>query len=216
MNKPVFFAALFAAAWGAAFSAAADPRDEALAAMLRCSALADKGVRLGCYDATVSRAPNALNQGALNQPAAAPRPPVAANVPPPAAPVAARRERSSGFIAGLFGPDGPKRPVQTSPAQFGSESIANGGTRAYPIPMDGDTIDQISARLIGYSFETGFVTVTLDNGQMWRQTAGADPVGHLARPALSYAATIARGGVNGSYTMKLSGLARPIAVRRIR
>jgi len=214
MKKPVFFAALFAAAWGAAFPALADPRDEALSAMLRCSALADRNARLGCYDATVSRAPNALNQGGLNQPAAAARPPMA--VPPPAAPVTARRARSSGFISGIFGPDGPKRPVQTSPAQFGSESIARGGDRAYPIPMDGDTIDQISARLVGYAFDGGFVTVTLDNGQIWRQTPGPDPLGHLSRPALSYTATIARGSINGSYTMNLSGLARPIAVRRIR
>jgi hypothetical protein len=213
MKKPVIFAALFAAAWGAAFPAAADPRDDALAAMLRCSALTDRGARLGCYDATVSRAPNALNHPMAAPPRIAP--PLAANVPPPAAPVAARRERSSGFISGIFGADGPKRAVQTSPAQFGSESIASGGARAYPIPMDGDTIDQINARLIRYSFESGLVTVTLDNGQVWRQTAGLDPVGHLARPALSYAATIARGSVNGSYTMKLSGLARPIAVRRI-
>lgn len=209
MKKPVFFAALFAAAWGAAFPALADPRDEALAAMLRCSALSDRGARLGCYDATVSRAPGAMNS-------MAPPRPVASVVPPPAAPVAARRARSSGFISGIFGPDGPKRPVQTSVAQFGSESIANGGAKAYPIPLDGDTVDQIGARLIGYRFESGFVTVTLDNGQVWRQTPGSDPVGHLARPALSYAATIARGSVNGSYTMKLTGLARPIAVRRIR
>jgi hypothetical protein len=213
MKRPVFFAALFAAAWGAAFSASADPRDDALAAMLRCSALADRGARLGCFDATVSRAPGALNQPAP-KPASA-RPPVAAYVPPPAAPAPAPRERSSGFISGIFG-SGPKRPVQTSVAQFGSESIANGGARAYPIPMDGDTIDQIGARLIGYTFENGFVTVTLDNGQVWRQTAGSDPVGHLSRPALAYAAVIGRGSVNGSYTLKLSGLARPIAVRRIR
>ena len=82
--------------------------------------------------------------------------------------------------------------------------------------MDGDTIDQISARLVGYAFDGGFVTVTLDNGQIWRQTPGPDPLGHLSRPALSYTATIARGSINGSYTMNLSGLARPIAVRRIR
>ncbi|HEU0096544.1 MAG TPA: hypothetical protein VFQ52_08820 [Rhizomicrobium sp.] len=209
MRFVAIYAAVFAAVWGAAFSAQADPRDDALSAMLRCSALTDRAARLGCYDATVSRAP-----GALNQPAAIMHPPVA-NVPPPAAPVAAQRERSSSFVSGIFG-SGPSRAVQTSPAQFGSESIANGGARAYPIPMDGDTVDQISARLIGYAFENGFVTVTLDNGQVWRQTAGADPVGHLSRPALSYAAVIARGSINGSYTMKLSGLARPIAVRRIR
>jgi hypothetical protein len=210
MRFVAIYAALFAAAWGAAFSALADPRDDALSAMLRCSALADRGARLGCYDATVSRAPGAMN----SVPVAPPRP-VASAVPPPAALAPARRERSSGFISGIFG-SGPSRAVQTSPAQFGSESIANGGARAYPIPMDGDTVDQISARLIAYAFENGFVTVTLDNGQVWRQTPGPDPVGHLSRPVLAYAAVIERGSVNGSYTMKLSGLARPIAVRRIR
>jgi hypothetical protein len=203
------YAAVFAAAWGAAFPAFADPRDDALAAMLRCSSLTDRGARLGCYDATVSRAPGAMN----SVPGARP---VASAVPPPAAPVVPRRARSSGFMDKLFGPGGPNRAVQTSVAQFGSESIANGGARAYPIPMDGDTIDQISARLIAYAFENGFVTVTLDNGQVWRQTPGSDPVGHLSRPALAYAAVIERGSVNGSYTMKLSGLARPIAVRRTR
>jgi hypothetical protein len=210
MRVVAIYAALFAAAWGAAFPALADPRDDTLSAMLRCSALQDRTARLGCYDATVARAPSALNQPV------SPTHPMVGNLPPPAAPVVSRRERSSGFISGIFGPDGPKRPAQTSAALFGSESIANGGAHAYPIPMDGDTVDQISAKVIGYAFENGFVTVTLDNGQVWRQTAGADPVGHLSRPALSYAAVIARGSINGSYTMKLSGLARSIAVRRIR
>lgn len=49
-----------------------------------------------------------------------------------------------------FGPNGPKRTPQTTVAQFGSESIANGAREAYPIPMDGDTIDQISAWLVNY------------------------------------------------------------------
>jgi hypothetical protein len=81
--------------------------------------------------------------------------------------------------------------------------------------MDGDTIDQISARLVNYQFVDGYVIVTLDNGQMWRESAGSEPLQHLARPALSYTAIIGRGG-GGSYAMKLSGLAREIPVRRIR
>ena len=190
-------------------TAQADPRDDMLSAMLRCSGISDRVQRLTCYDASVVRIP-----GALNNAAPPPLPAMANAVPPPAAPVA-RRQHSSSFVDKIFGPDGPKRAAQTTVAEFGSESIANGGREAYPIPMDADTIDQISARLVNYQFTDGYVIVTLDNGQMWRQTAGGEPLGHLSRPALSYVAIIGRGG-SGSYAMKLTGLAREIPVRRIR
>ena len=191
-----------------AATARADPRDDALSAMLRCSALGDRAERLSCYDGAVARVPGALNN-------AAPSPPmVASAVPPPAAPVAPRRRHTS-FMDRLFGPDGPRRAPQTTVAQFGSESIANGGRDAYPIPMDGDSIDRISARLVNYQFTDGYVMVTLDNGQMWRETADAEPLQHLTRPALSYTAIISRGG-GGNYAMKLTGVAREIPVRRIR
>ena len=207
MRTGLIFAALIAAASGAAN---ADPRDDALAAMQRCSTLPDRDKRLGCFDATISRAPvtpvmarpvSALPTGG--------GPEVNATVPPP-------RKRTSGFMAGLFGPDGPKRALQTTPAQFGSESIASGGANAYPIPMDGDTIDQISARVAIATFENGFITVSLDNGQIWRQTAGGNPVGSLSKPASSYVAVISRGSFAGSYAMQLTGRAGAIAVRRIR
>ena len=192
----------------------ADPRDEALSALLRCSATGDKAQRLVCYDSAVVRIPGALH--APSAPIAAPV--TAANGPTPpmpaTAPVVAHRPRSSGFMANLFGPDGPKRSPQTTVAQFGSESIANGGQRAYPLPMDEDTIDDISARLVSYDLSTGYLVATLDNGQIWRQVGG-DPVGHLERPAAGYAATISRGGA-GAYDMKLSHFGRTLAVRRIR
>jgi hypothetical protein len=203
MKTGLIFAALIAAASGAAN---ADPRDEALAAMTRCSTLGDRDKRLGCYDATISRAPVAP----VAMAPLASSPVVTASASPPP------RPRTSGFMASLFGAGGPKRAVQTTPAQFGSESIANGGANALPIPLDGDTIDQISARLTAVSFEAGLVTVTLDNGQVWRQTAGVDAVGSLSRPPGSYVATIARGSFAGSYAMRLSGRAGVIPVRRIR
>jgi hypothetical protein len=189
----------------------ADPRDDAMSAMLRCSAISDRAQRLACYDAETARIPGAMNNAA--PPATSPAV-VASAVPPPAPPVAPRRRHAS-FMDRLFGPDGPKRAPQTTVAQFGSESIANGGRDAYPIPMAGDTIDRISARLVNYQFADGYVTVTLDNGQMWRETSDGEPLEHLSRPALSYAAVIGRGG-GGSYAMKLTGVAREIPVRRIR
>ena len=204
MKTGLIFAALIAAASGAAN---ADPRDDALAAMTRCSTLGDRDKRLGCYDATMARVSSPASPAM--SPALLPAPPVAAAAAPP-------RRRRSGFMAGLFGPGGPNRPVQISPAQFGSESIANGGMHAYPAPMDGDTLDEIRARLVDARFDGGVIIVTLDNGQVWRQTAGSDAVGTLSRPAPSYVATIERGNFAGSYAMRLSGRPGVIAVRRIR
>lgn len=209
--KKLGFMVLFVLLGGAGI-AQADPRDDALSAMLRCSAMSDRTQRLVCYDTAVARVPGALNN--VSPPAAAPAPFVASAVPPPAPPVVPRRRHTS-FMDRLFGPEGPNRAPQTTVAQFDSESIANGGTKAYPIAMDGDTIDQISARLVSYQFADGYAIVTLDNGQIWRETADGDPLQHLVRPALSYTAIIGRGG-GGSYAMKLSGVAREIPVLRIR
>jgi len=214
MLRKVLFAMLFLLP---AISAAADPRDDALAAVLRCSGTSDKAQRLACYDSAVVRVP-----GALRAPASPP--PIAAAAPVAAAPIAAastmtasaapaRRHRNEGFLDRWFG-SGPNRAPQTTVAEFGSESVANGGKQAYPQPLDNDTIDEISARLVNYDVSGGYLVVTLDNGQIWRQVTG-EPVGHLQRAAASYTVTIARGG-SGAYAMKLSHFGRTLAVRRIR
>jgi len=205
--RSIGFAALFALL--AVVGAKADPRDDALSAMLRCSGIADRAQRLACYDSASARAPGALNNGAPS-----PAPVMASAVPPPAPAIAPRRKRGSSFMDKLFGGGGPKRAPQTTVAQFGSESIANGGTHAFPIAMDGDRIDQISARVVSYQFNQGYVVVSLDNGQVWQQTADGNPLGRLSRPALAYSAVISRGGA-GSYDMKLNDVARTLPVRRI-
>jgi hypothetical protein len=207
MSKKVLFIGLFLLS---ATAAIADPRDDALSAVLRCSGMSDKAQRLACYDSAAVRVPGALH---------APAPPPAAAAAPIAAPAVAsampvRRHRNDGFLDRLFGPGGPSRAPQTTVAEFGSESIANGGSRAYPQPMDNDTIDEITARMINYDVSSGFLVATLDNGQVWRQVAG-EPVGHLERAASSYVVTVSRGG-SGAYAMKLSHFGRTLAVRRIR
>jgi len=204
--KSIGFVALFALL--AVTGASADPRDDALSAMLRCSGIADRAQRLACYDSASARAPGALNA------APSPAPVMASAVPPPAPAIAPRKKRSNGFMDRLFGGGGPKRAPQTTVAQFGSESIANGGQHAYPIAMDGDRIDQISARVVSYQFNQGYVIVGLDNGQVWQQTADGNPVGRLSRPALAYSVVLSRGSA-GSYDMKLSDVARTVPVRRI-
>ena len=99
-----------------ATAAHADPRDEALSAMLRCSGTTDKAQRLACYDAAVVRVPGALNPP---QPVSMPQ---ASAVPAPAAaaaPAPVRRVRK-GFLSGIFGST-PSRAPQTTVAQFGIE-----------------------------------------------------------------------------------------------
>ena len=206
--KKIIFSGLFLLL---AVSAHADPRDDALSAMQRCSGVGDKAQRLACYDSTAVRLPGALRAPPV---AAAPMPaPLvasAADVPPPMR----RTKHSNGFFDRLFGPDGPKRAPQTTVAEFGSESIANGGTHAYPQPMDQDTLDGFSARLASYDLSSGFLVATLDNGQVWKQVSG-EPLGHLTSAAPQYVATISRGG-SGAYVMKLNRLGRSLQVRRIR
>jgi hypothetical protein len=181
----------------------ADPRDEALSAMLRCSGTSDKAQRLACYDSAVVRVPGALNP---------PAPQASAAPAPVATPAPARRVRK-GFLSGIFGST-PTRAPQTTPAQFGIESIADGGRQAEPGPIDGDAMDQITARLVSYDVESGFMSVTLDNGQVWRQTSG-EPVGTLRDAAGRYSVTISRGSAS-SYVMKLSHFGRQLPVRRLR
>ena len=216
--RNIIFAGLFLLP---AASAAADPRDDALTALLHCSGTSDKGQRLACYDSAVVRIPGALRAPAAPALPAAPMSAPIAAAPVTAAPAMAasaapppmRRHRNESFLDRWFG-SGPNRAPQTTVAEFGSESIANGGKQAYPQPMDADTIDEISGRLTSYDVSTGFLVVTLDNGQVWRQVTG-EPVGHLQRTAASYMATISRGS-SGTYDLKLSHFGRTLAVRRIR
>ena len=201
-----------------ATNALADPRDDALSQVLRCSGMSDKGQRLACYDSAAVRASGAVRAPSaaapvvpsVPAPMAAPVVTASADVPPPVHHV----RRSNGFLDKLFGPDGPKRAPQRTVAEFGSESIANGGAHAYPQPMDDDAIDGFSARLADYDLSGGPLIVTLDNGQVWRQVSG-EPVGHLQYAAASYVATISRGG-SGAYVLKLNRVGRTFLVRRIR
>ncbi|MBA2589930.1 MAG: hypothetical protein H0U98_15050 [Alphaproteobacteria bacterium] len=193
----------------AATAANADPRDDALLAMLRCSGTSDKAQRLACYDSAVVRVPGALNAPAPQVSTA----PQAGAVPGPvAAPAPVRRVRR-GFLSGIFGGT-PSRAPQTTPAQFGIESIADGGRHAEPGPIDGDTLDQITARLVSYDVAGGFMTVNLDNGQSWRQIS-QEPVGTLRDAASRYVVTISR-GTAGIYVMKISHFGRQLSVRRLR
>lgn len=177
--------------------ALAQTRADAMAAVLRCTAIANDTARLACYDKAAGQ-----TRSALARPAAAPPPP----------PEQDSDEDDGGhWLEKTFGTV-PDRAPQTSVAQFGSETLTS--KFAQPGHIRGDTVNAVEAGMIRYVFRGGLITVTLDNGQVWRQIPGDPPVGYLARPASSYRATIKRGW-GGSYIMTLSGLHRRIHVLRI-
>lgn len=194
--RKVVFAGLFTLL-ATVTAAQADLRDDALAAVQRCSGVSDKAQRLACFDSAAVQVPGALNA------------PVTAS----AGPARPQPRQRGNFFTRMLGLEN-QRPPQTTVAQFGSESIANGGASAFPTKISGDTVNQIHARLTAYQFTGGYVTVTLDNGQVWRQSPSDSPLGGLVKPAPSYAVAISRDR-GGNYAMKLSGLAGTIAVRRI-
>ena len=66
-----------------------------------------------------------------------------------------------------------------------------------------------------YSFDgSGFFTVTLTNGQIWRQQDD-DHLAHWNKPAAHYAASITKGVLN-SYNFSVSDDANIYKVRRLR
>ena len=184
--------------------AAADPRDDAVSAVLRCTGIANVQARLVCYDGAALQLRSVVGSPLV----------AAAPMPPPAPPRVSRR--SGGFLSGLFGSSGPARPPQTTIQQFGSEGIAARGEYAHPAHQFGDTIDAISEKLISYQFSgDNRLIVYLENGQEWIQIPGGDPVEPPTRPAYSYTAEIRR-GPDGAYLMRLSGILKVIYVRRRR
>jgi hypothetical protein len=75
-----------------------EPRDDAMAAMLRCTGIGETQARLACYDSAVMRVRSALAAPVAAPPSAyVPATPVVrATVPPPAPPP--RAARKSGLV----------------------------------------------------------------------------------------------------------------------
>ncbi len=96
------------------------------------------------------------------------------------------------------------KPVATAPA-FGLPAPRQA------VPQS----DQVTARMTSYSFDRyGIFTVTLENGQVWRQVSGDDVVAHWKQPAARYVIHIS-GGAFGSYNLQVRNKTGLFKVRRI-
>jgi len=119
----------------------------------------------------------------------------------PPAPQRQTRLTAPAPAAGSFGADSlPPKPVAAPP----------------PTPAAADTVRRETLRMAAYSFDKGHhFTVTLTNGQVWRQDADDPPIAGWQRPAADYVVTIRR-GLFGDYNLVTTDGARLYKVVRIR
>jgi hypothetical protein len=199
-----FCAVVTALCLGISVPASAGPRDDALEAVAKCAGLPDDHARLACYDAAAPKVKDALS---------APAEPQVVQTP---------KEQESWFgLPSIFGGNG--RPPQTTPQQFGNESVPKPPPPPPPPPKPGQPtpppppqeIDSISAGVADYAFHLdGRFTVFLDNGQIWQQLKGDTDKARFKKNRPNKV-VISR-GLFGSYNLVLNDEGSGFKVKRIK
>lgn len=178
-------------------------------AITACAGKADADARLACYDTIAASLGTATAAPAAAPVAPAAAPQVAAVPPAPAAAPAAPAPAAVGTLPVATASAAPPPPKTETASDFGSERLPRETLRAAgkPDPLDEihGTIKEIRLTPLGRAI------VTLNNGQVWRQTDGD---GTKFRGKAGEAITIERGFLN-SYNLIVEGRSGLIKVRRI-
>ncbi len=163
-----------------------------------CSDIVSDIERLACYDASVGQMKAA---GITTEQVYVPTPKVVQ--PSSAVAVAANSEKDGGLMSRFGLPailkSGPKKE-----SDFGREQVTKNS--------DGE-IQSIRLKVKSHKFNPyGYITVTLENGQVWRQTSGSKP---FVPKSGDLFAVIRTGAVSG-YRMKLNDSGASIIVERVK
>jgi hypothetical protein len=194
--------------------AAADSRDLVLERISRCYMLTDTRQYLEClYGAAqplrgelgLPLAPQATSYAALfarpvGRPAYAP-----SAAPAPAQPSSIRQPQN-GIASEMLSTVMGIKTTRVPPEQFGLRNAR---------PGRGVNVDHITARMVQYSLSQATFSVTLDNGQVWRQREGDEHNPIWNKPASSYVVTVSY-GAGGTYNLIVAGEREPYKVTRIR
>ena len=190
------------------FSAAQAASEQGLAsAILNCAAVTDEKAQLACYNGIATQ----LKAAQASAPATTP------GTQPSAAPQdvaqAPKQEGGAWYNRGSwFGSSethAANRPMVGAPADFGNETM----------PQTQDTgpqpLDHIAAKVanVSYNYFRRF-TVTLDNGQVWRQIESDTKVARFDDNR-SETVTISRGFLN-SFSLTIEGRWGTYQVKRIK
>ncbi len=208
-------------------SAASRPRDDALSGAFRCAAIGELRIWLDCFYGAAQpvRAALSMPPAPQAQLALVATPP-AGRVPPDDVAVrdtvmaeafrcnTATDERQ--WLSCYYGAAadvrarlglGAAAPRPAAPPPFGMSARTKN-----EIP---DNADHLSTHMQSYSFDgDGMFTVTLDNGQVWRQIAGDTDYARWKKPATSYLVRISH-GLFGSYNLQVLKEAGVFKVRRL-
>ncbi len=171
-------------------SASAGPRDDVIGTLVKCADIADKAARLDCYDQAAPQLRTAA------QAPAPPPPPVAVQAAePPAAPVS---QQGGSFLSSLD-------PFGDSPQGPSAQQMAYQPIGAEILPVTIGVADYAVA-------PNGSFSVTLDNGQVWRERNE-----HYEHPSFrsdAKNAVVIERGLIGGYNLYLKGDGKPYKVLR--
>jgi len=217
-------------------AATARPRDEVMINVYRCASHPSTRVWLDCYygAAQLQRAalglpPAAAAQVQLVQATPAPGIPKDLSARDTVISSAARcgsvaAERS--WLDCYYAAANPVRVLLGLAAVPGAASVPVSMPAPSPAPVarsdegffDGmfDKRDvQSIAHMASYRFDrNGLFTVTLDNGEVWRQLDGDNHVAHWSKPAHGYIVTVAKGAFK-SFNLSVKGNLAAYKVRRV-
>lgn len=97
----------------------------------------------------------------------------------------------------------------------GREHATNGQNFGLPPAAPKSAVRHVTSRLATYSFDRyGIFTVTLSNGEVWRQIGGDTTYAHWKQPASTYTVDITRGAL-GSYNLRVRNGTGLFKVERI-
>jgi hypothetical protein len=208
----------------------ARPRDEAMAGAYHCAAIGDSRRWLDCYYGAAQPVRGAL--GMKPAPAAQTN---LVSAPPAGVPSGdigvrdavmraaagcAVQPDERGWLDCYYAAAQPMRATlhltpapQVAPMPQVMAAPPGQTSFAKPAPVS-DGVPFLS-RMATYSFDKyGFFTVTLANGQVWRQVDGDTTYAHWRKPASTYTAHVTSGFLK-SYNFQVKGLPGLYKVRRI-
>ena len=209
---------------GMAFAvpAMARPRDDAMSAAFRCGVIGEARQWLDCYYGAAQPV-----RAALGMPPAPAGQLKLASAPPAGPPrdsqmrndiiaTAVRCNNFSGEREWLNCFYAAAQPARVA-LGLSSDASAKNFMPAQPLGGRAKTIDSagFNIRMRSYAFDQrGTFTVTLDNGEVWRQLSGDGTYAHWKLPAARYAVRI-RKGFTGSFNFEVKGSPGLFKVRRL-
>jgi len=104
-------------------------------------------------------------------------------------------------------PPAPQTGIKSSTDKF--------GLAVAPKPAMEKKVDHIESRMTSYTFDkSGIFTVTLANGEVWRQVPGDTSYAYWKKPAANYTVQISHGFL-GSYNLEVPNNPGMFKVRRV-